>query len=600
MEKLITNNGGRCHNHLWFTVLVSFLFCFALLCLDYSALRGAKNGVFFLFSRNFSDSEKTQKANRLSPAIDEPSEIPVPNPVSKVSQNFTFPENNVTLAMVNVTDPCSGKYIYVHRLPRRFNVAVLEDCRNLVKWFNMCPSLMNSGFGPKVEKPQGILSRKNWFETNQFMLELIFHQRIMHYKCLTNDSSMASAVYIPFYAGLDIGRYLWGYNVSVRDSSAYGIVDWLRKQHEWKRMFGRDHFFVAGRIAWDFRRLSDDESAWGSRLMDLPEFMNITMLSIESSSWSNEFAVPYPTYFHPSRDIDLIRWQKRIRVRKRRHLFCFAGAPRPAMNESIRGKIIDQCLSATNGTCTFLDCKAGENKCDSAVEVIKVFRDCKFCLQPPGDSYTRRSTFDSIISGCIPVFFHPYSAYAQYIWHFPKNYTKYSVYIPGNDIRTGNMSIDLALSRYSQHQIKAMRQEVVELIPKVIYANPKSRFKRFEDAFDIAVNRVLERVNKVREIIKEGKDPSVDFAVGNQWQLKLSGTVGDQPLEQVSMKTRMGCRSSCRLVQFQRTSPFTASDEAMESSLAISAGVSFRDNALIFSLRFSNLVVPGIGQTSSP
>ncbi|KAE8658420.1 Xyloglucan galactosyltransferase KATAMARI1-like protein [Hibiscus syriacus] len=516
MEKKLIINGGHCHNQFWFTVLLSFVFCFLLFCFDYSVLYSSNSGVSFY-------SEKTQKANQLA-AIDEPSEIPD-------SQNFPFPENNVSLTIVNnVTDPCSGKYIYVHRLPRRFNVDVLEDCRNLVKWFNMCPSLMNSGFGPKVETPQGVLSEKNWFETNQFMLELIFHQRIKQYECLTNDSSMASAVYIPFYAGLDVGRYLWGYNVSVRDSSAFGIVHWLRKQREWNRMFGRDHFFVAGRIAWDFRRRIDNESDWGSRLMNLPEFMNITVLSIESSSWSNEFAVPYPTYFHPSSDIDVIRWQKRVRARKRRHLFCFAGAPRPTMKDSIRGEIINQCLSA-NQTCRFLDCKAEGNKCNTPVEVIKVFRDCKFCLQPPGDSYTRRSTFDSIISGCIPVFFHPYSAYAQYIWYFPKNYTKYSVYIPEIDIKTGNVSIDRALSRYSEHRIKAMRKEVVKLIPKVIYANPKSRFERYEDAIDIAVKRVLERVNKVGEITREGKDPSVEFAAGNQWKSKLSGIVGDQPLE---------------------------------------------------------------------
>ncbi|KAG8484401.1 hypothetical protein CXB51_022783 [Gossypium anomalum] len=527
MEKLIVD-GSHCHNQLWFIIRASFVFCLVLLCLDYSVLSGVKNGGFPLVSQSLSGSQKTHKATQLA-ANDE---ISVPNPISNdAHRDLPFRENNYNVTLANVTDPCSGKYIYVHRLPTRFNNGVLKDCRNLIKWFNMCPSLMNSGFGPKVEKPQGVLSRKNWFETNQFMLELIFHQRIKQYKCLTNDSSMASAVYVPFYAGLDVGRYLWGYNTSMRDLAAYGVADWLRKQHEWNRMFGQDHFFVAGRIAWDFRRQTDNESEWGSKLMNLPDFMNITMLSIESSSWSNEFAIPYPTYFHPLRDINVVHWQKRTQTRKRRYLFCFAGAPRPTMKGSIRGEIINQCLSAPNRTCKFLDCKAEGNKCDTPVEVIKVFRDCKFCLQPPGDSYTRRSTFDSIISGCIPVFFHPYSAYAQYIWYFPKNYTKYSVYIPHNDIKNGNVSINRALSRFSKHRISEMRKEVVKLIPKVIYANPKSRFERFEDAIDIALKKVTERVNKVGEVMKEGKDPSVDFAAGNQWKMKLAGIVGDQALE---------------------------------------------------------------------
>ncbi|XVF37857.1 hypothetical protein REPUB_Repub20aG0047200 [Reevesia pubescens] len=295
---------------------------------------------------------------------------------------------------------------------------------------------MNSGLGPKVENPQGVLSDRSWFETNQFLLEVIFHHRMKQYKCLTNDSSLASAIFVPFYAGLDVGRYLWG------------------------------------RIAWDFRRQpGNDQSDWGSRLMSLPESMSMTMLSIESSYWSNDFALPYPTYFHPSSDSEVIRWQKRVmRSRKRRYLFSFAGAPRPSMNDSIRGEIINQCL-ALKKTCKFLDCKSGGNKCDTPVEVIK-------------------------------------------------NYTKYCVYIPANDIKDARVKNNEALPRFSKEQVLAMRKEVVKLIPKVIYADPRSRLERFEDAFDIAVKRVLQRVEKVRKDIKVGKDPSVDFAIENLWKLK--------------------------------------------------------------------------------
>ncbi|XVF37855.1 hypothetical protein REPUB_Repub20aG0047000 [Reevesia pubescens] len=437
----------------------------------------------------------TQKTSQLV-AIDRPCETTAPpsiftsNHTGKDTEDFPFLGNNVTLGNLkeennvqiqDVADPCSGKYIYVHHLPSRFNYDVLKDCRKLNKWSDMCLSLMNSGLGPKVENPQGVLSDRSWFETNQFLLEVIFHRRMKQYKCLTNDSSLASAIFVPFYAGLDVGRYLWG------------------------------------RIAWDFRRQpGNDQSDWGSRLMSLPESMNMTMLSIELSSWSNDFAIPYPTYFHPSSDSEVISWQKRVmRSRKRRYLFSFAGAPRPSMNDSIRGEIVNQCL-ASKKTCKFLDCKSGGNKCDTPVEVIKVFRDTIFCLQPPGDSYSRRSTFDSILAGCIPVFFHPCSAYAQYIWHFPKNYTKYSVYIPANDIKHARVKINEALSRFSKEQVLAMRKEVVKLIPKVIYEDPRSRLEGFEDAFDIAVKRVLQRVERVRKDIQVGKDPSVDFAIENR------------------------------------------------------------------------------------
>ena len=47
-------------------------------------------------------------------------------------------------------------------------------------------------------------------------------------------------------------------------------------------------------------------------------------------------------------------------------------------------------------------------------------------------------------------------------------------------------------------------------------------------------------------------------------------------------------------------SPFTAPAEAIDSSSAISSGVSLTDKAPTFWLKFSILVVPGIGHTSSP
>ena len=41
-----------------------------------------------------------------------------------------------------------------------------------------------------------------------------------------------------------------------------------------------------------------------------------------------------------------------------------------------------------------------------------------FCLQPPGDMPSRKSVFDSILSGCIPVLFHPLTAKYLYEWHW--------------------------------------------------------------------------------------------------------------------------------------------------------------------------------------
>ncbi|GJR33886.1 xyloglucan galactosyltransferase MUR3 [Tanacetum coccineum] len=61
---------------------------------------------------------------------------------------------------------------------------------------------------------------------------LSFH-KLKQYECLTNESSLASAIFVPFYAGLDATR---GYNISVRDAASIELVEWLQKRDEWKTM----------------------------------------------------------------------------------------------------------------------------------------------------------------------------------------------------------------------------------------------------------------------------------------------------------------------------------------------------------------------------
>nr|XP_023904387.1 probable xyloglucan galactosyltransferase GT11 [Quercus suber]POE45467.1 putative xyloglucan galactosyltransferase gt11 [Quercus suber] len=425
------------------------------------------------------------------------------------------------------SDLCLGRYIYVHNLPSRFNENLLKHCQSLTNWTDMCLFTSNGGLGPRLPNFNRVYSKTGWFATNQFLLEVIFHNRMKQYKCLTNDSSLASAIFVPYYAGLDVSRYLWYSNTSMRDAASLELVKWLREKPEWKKMWGRDHFLVAGRITWDFRRMGKNDTDWGNKLMLLPESRNMTMLIIESSPWDNiDFAIPYPTYFHPSNDNEVFQWQHRMRRQKRRFFFSFAGAPRPNLQDSIRNEIIDQCR-ASRKKCRLLECNGRINRCYKPVYVMKMFQSSVFCLQPAGDSFTRRSTFDSILAGCIPVFFHPGSAYVQYLWHLPKDYTKYSVLIPANDVKNGKVSIEKILSRIPKEKVRAMREAVIRLIPKVIYADPRSRLVTVEDAFDVTVKGVLDRVEKIRREMREGKNSSFSYPEELSWKYNLFGTLGE-------------------------------------------------------------------------
>ncbi|KAI3995760.1 hypothetical protein MKX01_007239 [Papaver californicum] len=418
----------------------------------------------------------------------------------------------------NKSDPCGGRYIYVHDLPPQFNEDMLKECESLSLWTNMCKFTSNAGLGPPLENIEGVFSNTGWYATNQFAVDVIFSNRMKQYECLTKDSSIAAAVFVPFYAGLDISRYLWGHNTSTRDAASLALVDWLTKRPEWNVMGGKDHFLVAGRITWDFRRLSESESDWGNKLLFLPAAKNMSMFVVESSPWNaNDFAIPYPTYFHPAKDAEVFTWQDRMRKLERPFLFSFAGAPRPDNPKSIRGQLIDQCRKSKLGK--LLECDFGESKCHSPSSIMQMFQSSIFCLQPQGDSYTRRSAFDSMLAGCIPVFFHPGSAYTQYTWHLPRNFSKYSVFIPEDDVRN-NISIEQRLLQFSSEDVKTMREEVINLIPGLIYADPRSRLETFKDAFDVAVQAIIDKVTNLRKDIIAGRTND-DFIEENSWKYEL-------------------------------------------------------------------------------
>jgi xyloglucan galactosyltransferase MUR3 len=416
------------------------------------------------------------------------------------SPSLRLPESGFAL-FTNIdlvpTDLCSGRYIYIYDLPSRFNSDLLRECKALCMWTDMCPFIANSGLGPPLNDSSGVLTEPGWYATNQFTLEIIFHNRMKQYRCRTTNFSIASAVYVPFYAGLDIGRHLWGYNMSVRDSLSLDLVRWLKSRPEWWLHGGRDHFFVSGRITYDYRRPTEEDMSWGNKLMLLPETKNFTLLAIESAPLTtNEVAIPYPTYFHPSSESEIASWVETVRSMDRPWLFAFVGARRPKQAMSIRDHLINQC--AQSDECRLLQCSSGKHSCHSPTRIIKLFKHSKFCLQPTGDSFTRRSTFDSILSGCIPVFFHPGSAYTQYIWHFPKNHTKYSVFIAEDEVREGKVSIEEVLLKYREEQVGEMRETVISMIPRILYKDPRYGMESVRDAFDVAVDGVIERVKRLK------------------------------------------------------------------------------------------------------
>lgn len=416
---------------------------------------------------------------------------------------FLFLLSLIKLASSDRIPDCSNRWIYIRRLPSRFNFDLLSNCSAYPLFDDFCSYLPNHGLGPKTHNRS-----LSWYRTDPILLEQFFHRRILEYPCLTQDPTLANAIFLPYYTALDALKYLYGPEVNSSNQHGLELYSFLRQDspHIWDRRAGHDHFLVISRPAWDFSQaIPNDPPIWGTSFLELPEFHNVTALIPEGRFWSwQEQAVPYPTSYHPSNSVVLRSWLKRVRNSRRNILMLFAGGGGVGANPNIRRSIRNECEDNSteisgrhfSKVCEIVDCSNGICEHDP-IRYIKPMLQANFCLQPPGDTPTRRSTFDGFLAGCIPVFFEEQSAKSQYAWHLPQHmYEEFSVFIPKEDVVFKGLKIVDVLMSIPKDNVRRMREKVIELMPRVIYRRHDSTLplKNIEDAFDIAIEGTLQRI----------------------------------------------------------------------------------------------------------
>ncbi|KAK9716423.1 hypothetical protein RND81_06G232000 [Saponaria officinalis] len=441
-----------------------------------------------------------------------------------------------------VDDPpdsdCTDRWIHIRKLPTKFNTDILTNCSSFFPLYDdFCPYLSNHGLGQKTHT-----RTHSWYRTDTHMLELIFHRRILEYPCLTADPSLASAVFVPYYASLDALRYLYGPEYNSSQLHGMELYEYLRTHDPeiWDRFYGHDHFLIMARTAWDFTQpvspatreqslakgaaagsWGDEEGrSWGTSFLVTPEFYNVTALTLESRAWAwQEQAVPHPTSFHPPSLALLESWVLRVRRSRRSVLMLFAGGGGASVsgNPNIRRSIREECGRNNSNVessgrfqkvCEIVDCSNGVCEHDP-IRYMKPMLQASFCLQPPGETPARRSTFDGIIAGCIPVFFEDQSAKMQYKWHLPPaEFDEFSVTIPKEDVVFKGVKVVDVLMGIPRSKVRRMREKVMDMIPKVMYRKHGSSLglRTKKDAFDIAVEGTLLRIKDRLKQISDADD----------------------------------------------------------------------------------------------
>ena len=99
-----------------------------------------------------------------------------------------------------------------------------------------------------------------------------------------------------------------------------------------------------------------------------------------------------------------------------------------------------------------------------------LFKRSVFCPAPAGDSITRKSIFDSLVSGCIPVLFSRASL-AQYSFHVnPDKLDDISIYIPNANVSDGSTNFLDILHAVTPERIKELQRNIEKIAPSLQYS----------------------------------------------------------------------------------------------------------------------------------
>eukprot|EP00850_Spirogloea_muscicola_P003569 SM000014S00357 [mRNA] locus=s14:897377:899079:+ [translate_table: standard] len=386
----------------------------------------------------------------------------------------------------------------MYDLPPRFNTDLLAGCADIFPWTSACEHFENEGLGAVTALDSEVLvPRGTWYKTHQYSLDIIFHAIMRRHACLTTNAGAADAFYVPFYAGWDVLRWnLRQSPAAAKDALGQELLAWLADQPPFSRRGGADHFVVLGKIADDFRRQPDmPDGTWGSNLLFAAAMAPVARLTLEA--WPDEqgdHSVPHPVNFHPASERDLRLWQRRVLSAQRTTLVSFAGLPRPEDATSIRSILMEQCSAAGAPACMMLQCH-GTACLGPEATVGDLFLHSSFCLQPRGDSPTRRSVFDALLAGCIPVLFHPRTAY-DHRWHLPADNATWSIFFPEWVVADHAVNIVTSLAAVPEKRVHAMRRAIVlDILPGLLYFKPGARHPSVRDAFDISLDHLLEEIH---------------------------------------------------------------------------------------------------------
>ncbi len=228
-----------------------------------------------------------------------------------------------------------------------------------------------------------------------------------------------------------------------------------------------------------------------------------TNTAISGRSKKYWYAVPYPSSFHWHSAIKQLPWDASDTSTQQRHILSlFIGSVRTSNTNSnfLRRTLFNQCQG--DETCVWHPTAHACNGVVNSTTQMMSFLRSQYCPAPPGDSITRKSLFDALLGGCVPVLFAK-ASFTQYLWFFTKDdLDEVAVFIPKQMILEESANFLDLLKAIPAQELKRKQLAIAKLAPRLQYAVVPNHIHAdrgdvwtppIEDAVDVIISKLLDK-----------------------------------------------------------------------------------------------------------
>ncbi|XP_048254881.1 xyloglucan-specific galacturonosyltransferase 1-like isoform X1 [Haliotis rufescens] len=391
--------------------------------------------------------------------------------------------------------------VYIYSLPPKFNKDI-ETCVNVHNRPYLCFHLLNGGLGKVIyrEGEMGV------FYTHQFSLEVILHNQLLQSQYRTMNPEEADIFYIPAY----LGMFFFCNRPKTMETLQTEMFNIVNAMPYLKQ--GKPHISTLAKI-------EREQATSEYPLLQNSKCRDVTYIVIEkeASDWYRKalglenqrvIVAPYPSYVHQYNSNSASQAISSPGLGARQVLIFLAASDRrsnPFRNiilDQIPQKVVDTTYEIfaehlhVQGKDVPQQVILNTEECHSGHENITIrwMQKSVFCLQPPGDSPTRKSFYDSIQSGCIPVIFRFVDQNVEYPFQRVLNYTDFTVTIDSVRIETRQELILDILKEVPQNEVKRLHLNVLKVARMLQYSaidsNASDQPRAHKDALDMIIQEV--------------------------------------------------------------------------------------------------------------